>query len=358
MISRRLVPIAAVGVTALMIAAAVWAIVKSPGTIGEVGPYQPDTRTPGAAIQVTVQQGDSPQDIGERLETAAVIDSATQFRILVALLGYDRMLQSGDYEFGVATPAMEVIYRLRNGIVSSRLVTVIEGWRLEEIADAVAQQGVPRDEFLAAARSHDYAFDFVKDLDAGETLEGFLYPATYPIRAADKPRDIVQRMLQAFDDNVPAGIREAATEVGLSLRNVLTLAAIIEREAQVPEERPIMAQVFLRRLRLGMPLEADPTVQYGVVTPQSVAQYGYWKQELTQADLQSGSPYNTYRYYGLPPGPICNPGLSSIIAVVQPADTDYLYFVAKPDGSHAFARTLDEHIENVKKYGAGGGAAP
>ena len=351
MIGRRLIPIAAAGVTVIMIAAAVWAIVKSPGTIGDVGPYEPGAGTPGPAVEVTVQQGDSPQDIGERLEQAGVIDSEMQFRILVALLGYDRMLQAGDYEFGAGTPSLEVIYRLRSGIVSSRGVTVVEGWRLEEIADAVAQQGVPRDEFLAAAASHDYEFDFVKALDTGDTLEGFLYPATYPIRASDKPHDIVQKMLTAFSDNVPPGVRESAGEAGLTVRDVVTLAAIIEREAQVAEERPIMAQVFLKRLRLGIPLEADPTVQYAVATPQSVAQYGYWKKELTQADLQSNSPYNTYRYYGLPPGPISNPGLASIVAVVQPADTDYLYFVAKPDGSHAFARTLAEHIENVKKYG-------
>ena len=125
-----------------------------------------------------------------------------------------------------------------------------------------------------------------------------------------------------------------------------------EREAQVAEERPIIADVFLKRLRRGMPLEADPTVQYALGNdPASVTRHGYWKQELTEADLEVDSPYNTYRNTGLPPGPICNPGLDSIEAVVRPAQTNYLYFVARADGSHVFAETLEEHLRNIEQYG-------
>jgi UPF0755 protein len=133
---------------------------------------------------------------------------------------------------------------------------------------------------------------------------------------------------------------------------VLTLASIVEREAQVPDERPIIAGVFLKRLRRGMPLEADPTVQYALGNdPASVARYGYWKQDLTQTDLEVDSPYNTYRNTGLPQGPICNPGLDSIQGVIEPAETDYLYFVARADGSHVFAETLEEHLSNIEQYG-------
>jgi UPF0755 protein len=158
-------------------------------------------------------------------------------------------------------------------------------------------------------------------------------------------------MLQTFEDIVPPGVRESAADVGLTFHEALTLASVIEREAQVPEERPIMAQVFLSRLALGIPLEADPTVQFAVAEdPASVAEFGYWKAGLTNDDLLADSPYNTYQNGGLPPGPIANPGLESILAVMNPADTSYFYFVARPDGSHAFAETFEEHLQNVQEF--------
>jgi UPF0755 protein len=158
-------------------------------------------------------------------------------------------------------------------------------------------------------------------------------------------------MLQAFQDNLTPDIKPAAEGMGLTLHEVVTLASIIEREAVVPEERPVMAQVFLSRLRQGIPLEADPTVQYAIAEdPSVVKEFGYWKQELTRADLEYDSPYNTYANEGLPPGPICSPRLESMAAVAHPAATSYLYFVAKGDGSHAFASTLQEHLENIQRY--------
>ncbi len=347
----RLVLIAAFGASVLMTGLAIWQITRNSDSIPDVASYAPSDKPPGEPVEVTVDPNMSSQEIGNRLEDAGVIASATQFRVLVALLGYDRDLQAGDYEFDRGSAVLQVIYRMRSGAISTRSVTVIEGWRLGQIADAVAEQGIPKDEFLAAASAKDYGFDFLADLQRNQTLEGYLFPATYPIRRADTGRDVVAKMLNAFYQQVGADVRNAAKNAGLKLNDAVTLASIIEREARVPSERPIMAQVFLTRLRRGIPLEADPTVQYAVAQdPESVQQYGYWKQELTEADLQANSPYNTYRSRGLPPGPICSPGLDSILAVVKPADTNYLYFVAKPDGSHAFAATLAEHQRNVDKY--------
>lgn len=334
----------------VMTALAAWQISKSGGTVGDVASYQAAPTSTGRAVRVRVDPGENPADIGESLKADGVIASATQFEVLVALMGYDRVLQAGDYEFEANTPALTAVYRIRRGQVSPRSVTVIEGWRLEQIADALAEQGVARDEFLAVAKAGNYDFDFLSDVGKDESLEGYLFPAVYPVGSLDKPADIAKRMLEAFDQNVPVQLRQKAADEGLTLRQVLTLASIIEREAQKPEERPVMAQVFLSRLRLGMPLEADPTVQYAVADAASVELYGYWKRDLTRADLASDSPYNTYVVTGLPPGPICNPGLESIQAVVNPSDTNYLYFVAKPDGSHAFAETLEQHLENVRKY--------
>lgn len=346
----RYMPLAATAIAVMMTGLAVWQVAKSPGSVPDVAPYRPASATPGPAVLVRVESGESPEEIGQRLEDMGVIDSATQFEVLVALMGYDRILQSGDYEFDKNTPALQAVYRIRRGQVSSRSITVIEGWRLEEVADAVAEQGVSRDDFIAAARARGYGFDFLSDLGPAGSIEGYLFPAVYPIGSLQEPSDIVKGMLAAFEQNVPAEVAQKAGDAGLTLNEVVTIASIIEREAQAPDERPVMAQVFLSRLRLGMPLEADPTVQYAVADEKSVAQYGYWKRDLTRTDLEDPSPYNTYRWRGLPPGPICNPGLSSILAAVNPSDTNYLYFVAKPDGTHAFAETLDEHLENVRKY--------
>ena len=346
----RLLPIAAAGASLIMAALAVSQIVESPGAIDDVGEPAATPPADDRAIEVTIEAGANPRDIGKTLEDAGVIDSTTQFSILVALLGYDAQLQAGDYEFSPGTPELDAVYRIRRGIVTTRSVTVIEGWRLEEIADAVAAQGIPRDEFINRARALNFEFDFLEGLRSSTSLEGYLYPATYSIRRSDTADSVLQKMLEAFAAALSADAQSLAEESGLTLHEVVTIASIIEREAKVEEERPVMAQVFLRRLRQGIPLGADPTVQYAVADPESVEEYGWWKRELTLEDLENDSPYNTYARDGVPPGPIASPRISSITAVLKPAETNYLYFVAKPDGSHAFASTLEEHQQNIDLY--------
>jgi UPF0755 protein len=266
-------------------------------------------------------------------------------------MGFDGLLQAGDYEFPAGAPVLDVIYRIRNGLVSTKTVTVVEGWQLGEIADAVAAQGISREEFVAAANRTDYQYDFLAGVPAGLTLEGYLYPATYTIRSSDTADSVVRMMLDAFAANVPAGAADQAAAVGLTLHEAVTVASIIQREARVPEEKPVMAQVFQTRLQIGIPFEADPTVQYALAQdPGNLAEFGYWKAGLTLDDLEYDSPYNTYLNFGVPPGPISSPAADTILAVVQPAATDFLYFVAKPDGSHAFAATLEEHLANVALY--------
>jgi UPF0755 protein len=347
----RLLPIAATGVCLVLGGVAVWQIVQSPDSIEDVPPYDEPQPPSDSTVEVSVLAGQSPKDIGKDLEEGGAVESGEQFEILVSLLGYQGSLQAGEYEFVSMTPELDAVYRIRNGVLSARSVTVLEGWRLEEVADAFAAQGIPRDEFIAQARVRNFDFAFLDGLRGSDTLEGYLFPARYPIRKTDTATDAITALLQGFESNIPATVAEEAESQGLTLHEVVTLASIIEREAVVPEERPIMAQVFIRRLREGIPLGADPTVQYAVAEdPASVEQYGYWKQDLTRPDLEIDSPYNTYQEFGLPPGPISNPRLDSILAVVNPADTNYLYFVAKPDGSHAFASTLEEHQANVERY--------
>lgn len=347
----RPISLAATIAAVIFVVVAAWLMLDSGDSVDDVGPLHTRAGV-DERIAVTVEEGDSPQDIGETLKDAGVIDSATRFQVLVAFMGYDQLLQAGEYEFARGTPTLEAIYRMRRGEVSSKAVTVIEGWRLEEIADAAAAQRLPREEFIAAtADASRFEFDFLSDLPAGASVEGYLYPATYSVGTDETAVDLITDMLQAFQDNVPLGVRDSAGQVGLTFHEVVTLASIIEREAQVADERPIMAQVFLSRLELGIPLEADPTVQYAVAEdPASVAEFGYWKSGLTEEDLLVDSVYNTYVHTGLPPGPIANPRLESILAVLNPSDTNYLYFVAKPDGSHAFAETFEEHLQNVEEF--------
>lgn len=342
-----------------MTAAAVWTITGSGGLVDEI-PATPVATPPTpvpSPITVSVEEGASVEDIGDTLQEKDVIDSSIQFRVLVSFLGYEKMLQAGEYEFEPGTPVLDAVYRMRRGIVSPLFVTVVEGWRLEQIADVLDEEGViSREDFLdaAVAGNFDADFDFLRRLGPATPLEGYLFPATYFYGRDDTAEELIQQMLEATDENFTDELRNKALEAGLTMHGVLTLASIIEREARVPEERPVMAQVFITRLRRGIPLEADPTVQYAIATEDqdSAEEFGYWKAEFTAEDLEVDSPYNTYRFAGLPLGPIAAPRLDSITAVVEPADTNFLYFVATgdEDGSHVFAETLEEHLANVEEY--------
>jgi len=348
----RFLPVAGFVLALVLVGAAIWQIMETPGSvIGEPDLSPEVTAAPGPPVVVPINSGESPDDIGKKLEAAGVIESALHFRILVSLLGYEGLLQAGDYEFDQGISTLEAAQRIRHGRTGPLQATIPEGLRREEIAAILEQEGViAADAFLAAAVT-PYDFDFLGDLPPATSLEGYLFPATYSFRRNMAPEEVVRTFLEAFDQNFSLELRQEAQAKGLGIRDVVSLASVIEREAQLPEERPIMAQVFLKRLRTGIPLEADPTVQYALANdPASVAEHGYWKQGLTIADLGVDSPYNTYLNNGLPPGPIGNPGIDAIIAVIRPTETNYLYFVAKPDGSHAFAETLEEHQQNIELY--------
>jgi len=349
----RFVPLAGILLAVVMVGIGIWQITETPGSVlKEEPPTVLPTSTPGEPVLISIQAGQSAQEVGDKLEDEGVISSGLLFRVLAALEGYDQKLVAGDYELEKGMTTLEVIERIRRGQTAPLVVTIREGLRAEEIAELMERKKVVSAEDFLQAIEQWYEFSFLYSKPYWATLEGYLFPDTYFFRRNMTAEDIVKQILENFDQRFDADLRQEAAVAGLSLRTVLTLASIVEREAQVPEERPIIADVFLKRLRRGMPLEADPTVQYALGNdPASVAKYGYWKQELSQADLEVDSPYNTYRNVGLPPGPICNPGLASIQAVIRPAQTDYLYFVARADGSHVFAETLEEHLRNIEQYG-------
>jgi UPF0755 protein len=303
----------------------------------------------------TVAPGSTAADIGAELQARGLIRSALVFRFTADQAGVGSSLAAGDYELSRSMSMTEIIEVLAKGQVKRGLVaTIPEGWRTEQIADRLEATGVSsRDEFMRAVTTPALLPDVeVLGSPPPSSLEGYLFPETYEVPQKVPGTQAADLMVRMFNQRVGQQLR-SNTELNLSPHQLLTIASIVEREAQQASERPLIASVYLNRLARQLPLQADPTVQYAVATRdgRAAAAYGYWKRDLTQADLQVESPYNTYLHAGLPPAPICNPGEASIRAVLQPAQTDYLYFVAREDGSglHLFARTLDEHNANVAK---------
>ena len=345
--AERAVPALTLLGLAALLGVGIWLLSGTPGSLvnEEPPPLGPTPGSPDDAVLVRVEAGDGASEIGDKLEAAGVIQSARHFRVLAALMGLGHDLVPGDYEFERGETALSALRRISQGLTSSLVVTIPEGLRAAEVAQVLERRGVVSAQDFLNALSVTYVAPFLEG-EPGPGLEGFLFPATYSFSRGIAPQQVAQQMLDAFDQRYREQIAPLLGD--RSLREVVTLASIIEREARVPEERPVIASVFLNRLELGFPLAADPTVQYALGSdPASVQQFGYWKRELTSADLQVASAYNTYVNVGLPPGPIANPGLDSILAALEPAGTGYLFFVARPDGSHAFAETIEEHVQNI-----------
>jgi UPF0755 protein len=291
---------------------------------------------------VEIPQGESTIGIGRRLVAAGVIRDELTFRLAVRWHGRGRSLKAGEYRFTEAAAPAAVIDRLTRGDVYLVPLTFPEGLTAEEMSKLFEQTGIgTATAFLAATKSPD-AIESV-DPDA-DTLEGYLFPDTYHLpRTIDAPA-LVDRMVRRFRSVFDEDMQKRARATGLTVRQIMSLAALVEKETARGEERSLVAAVYHNRLRVGMPMQADPTVIY------ALKRAGRWNGNITKADLQFDSPYNTYRYPGLPPGPIVSPGKAAIEAAIAPADVDYLYFVSRNDGSHAFATTLPEHNRNVQKW--------
>jgi UPF0755 protein len=266
-------------------------------------------------------------------------------------------LAAGEYEFVRGVSTLDAVTRIRDGLTAARVVAVPEGMRLEEIGALLERRGVVSEsDFLAAVNALATSgtaidTDLLSSRPAAATLEGYAYPATYSFGRSVTANEVVLMMVNTLAERLTPELRAEARTQGLSVHEVLTLASIVEREVVLPEERPLIAAVYRNRLDIDMPLQADPTVQYAIAArPGNVVEYGYWKRFLSFQDLQFDSTYNTYTKRGLPPGPIANPGIESIIAVIRPASTNDLYFVARNDGSHAFSETFEQHQRYVEQY--------
>ena len=302
-----------------------------------------------AEVVLNIPPGSTTEQIADQLREAGVIRSTLAFRMRARQSGLDGSFQAGQHVLRRNMSVDEAIQALQKAEVQDRVLTLIEGWRREEIAAYLQTQSVLNaGEFLALTASARFERDFLGDLPAGASLEGYLFPDTYRIENETTTSEFVEGLLDQFSRKTGGVVGDGFRANGLGTYQAVTLAAIVEREAQVAAERPVIASVFYNRMRISMPLQADPTIQYALGYQDSEGRW--WKRALTYDDLKVASPYNTYTSAGLPPGPICNPGLASLQAVSAPATTDYYYFVAVGDGSHVFSRTLQEHNANVRKY--------
>lgn len=303
---------------------------------------------PEETIEFEVVEGETASQVVDRLHASGVLADPLLLRAFLRYRGLDVGIEAGRYRLSGTMTVRQLAEALQTATAPAARLTVIEGWRLEQIALALPPSGLAASPqaFLGAAHTRPEGYSFTSLLPEPPTLEGFLFPDTYQLSPDAQAEEIVRVMLDAFEHRVGPDLRQGFTERGLSLYQAVTLASIVEREAAVPDERPLIASVFLNRLAAGMNLDADPTVQYALgLQPDG----SWWKSPLTATDIQLDSAFNTYRYPGLPPTPISNPGLSSLEAVAFAAETPYFFFRAMCDGSgrHAFAVTFEQHLENA-----------
>jgi UPF0755 protein len=291
---------------------------------------------------VEIPQGSGSVAIAKRLADAGVVQDVNTFRLALWITGEGRRLQAGEYRFDQPVSARQVADKIARGDVYVRPITFPEGLTVKQMAAIYESKGFgPAKEFLDAAKNA--ALVSAIDPDAKD-LEGYLFPDTYKMPRRSTPEQLVARMVKSFMLALTPDLIDAAEARQLTVRQFVTLASIVEKETGNKDERPLVAAVYANRLRIGMALQCDPTVIY------ALDRLGRYTGNLTRDDLQFDSRYNTYRYPGLPPGPIASPGRASLEAAAHPADADYLYFVSRNDGTHAFASTLDEHNRNVQKY--------
>ncbi|MCG8592094.1 MAG: endolytic transglycosylase MltG [Proteobacteria bacterium] len=329
---KRALTLAAVGALSLLVLAGAAAL-QWQRALAAPTPESPET------VDFVVTPGASLGRVARELESAGLVRRAWALEWLARLRGVAGRLQTGEYELSAAWPADEVLERITSGRVKSYEVVIPEGLRASEITARLVEVGlVDGAAFERAVNDADWVAQLGLE---GSSLEGYLYPETYRLPRGLSAQAVAETMVDEFR-GAWAEVAPLAREQGRTMLEVVTLASIVEKETGVPEERPLIAAVFLNRLRRGMRLETDPSVIYGIAN---------FDGNLKKKHLRdSSNPYNTYRHGGLPPGPIASPGRDALRAVVEPAKTDYLYFVSRGDGTHKFSKTYREHVNAVNRY--------
>jgi UPF0755 protein len=296
------------------------------------------SQTGGPDQIVVVRQGTTLKEVADNLEKTGIISSKTLLLWWCRISGCGNNIKAGEYRLSSNMAPLSILETLTKGTVIARSVTIPEGFSLRQIAEELEKQGLAeKDQFLALATRPDmprkYGF-------SSPSLEGFLFPDTYHFSKGQPVAAIIDVMVKRFLEKMEPLTPDIHAS-GMDLEEIVTIASVVEKETGNEEERPVIASVFLNRLKRGMRLDSDPTVIYGIED---------FDGNLTKKDLAQSGPYNTYVIRGLPPGPIASPGEEAIRAVVFPAQTDYLYFVSKNDGSHQFSKTLREHNQAVNAF--------
>jgi len=310
---------------------------------GVYGLYRFELRAPGPAgatsVEFTIKPGQTVPQIVDSLKSAQLIRDRLVFTVYISLHGLRSHLQAGTYELRPTQPADQIANAIAGGKTASRRITVPEGYTVAQIKKLAGQIGIPSSDFAAAtAPAASYPQTFLASRPAGVGLEGYLFPDSYELTSTTTAHQLVSSMLDNFGRRVASVYQAPFAAENLTLHQGLTLASIVEREVNAAADRPVVAQIFLSRLRSGIALGSDVTVQY------AADQLG------VPFDINIDSSYNTRLHAGLPPGPSCNPGTGSLDAVANPAKTDYLYFLAGKDGKTHFAKTYAEHQRNIQLY--------
>lgn len=299
------------------------------------GQYEP------SGVFVEIPKGTTVRGIARLLEQNGVVRNRYAFELL-ARKHSGAHLQAGEYFFNHPVRATEVFNDIASGKVFTIAITVPEGYNTIQIAALLDQNGlVTRDAFLAATKDTTPIRDLAPN---APSVEGFLFPSTYQFPHHVTPQQVIAQMTGHFREEWNSILSSDPPPTHLTPQQIVTLASLVESETPKPSERPIVARVFINRMKIGLPMQCDPTVIYAMELA------GKYTPPLTGHDLAFDSPYNTYHHFGLPPGPIANPGEASLRAAIAPADVDYLYFVADTEGGHLFSKTLEEHNRNVTRY--------
>ncbi|HMF09317.1 MAG TPA: endolytic transglycosylase MltG [Thermoanaerobaculia bacterium] len=294
---------------------------------------------PGMEVTLLFAPGTSTAEIFRQLAEHGVVSDARLAEVYYRLYRAGTHLQAGEYRFSRPMPIDDAINRMARGEVVKYTVVVPEGLTAEETFQLFWKQGIGGPQAFEEALR---ATELLPGLTQGVSdLEGFLFPNTYVVTRSTSARQIIDRMVDEFRRSFTPEMRKEADALGLTPRQAVTLASIVEKESALPEEGPVIASVYLNRLKKGMRLQADPTVIY------ALKRDGVWMGTLHRTDYAYDSPYNTYLYGGLPPGPICNPGLKALRSALNPDQTDFLYFVADDSGGHTFSRTFEEHLHAI-----------
>ncbi|AZO95703.1 endolytic transglycosylase MltG [Halocella sp. SP3-1] len=289
-------------------------------------------------VSLRVKPGTTSRELGEILENLGLIRSKSFYNVVMALTGYDSKLKAGLYDIKPSYNMMEIISLLVEGRIATYKVTIPEGFSVEEIAERLAEVTLYNKETFLQKANLVFNKPYLQESTSNirYVLEGFLYPDTYVIPREYKPEQIFKLMLEEFERRWWDKLQDSSLASKYSPYEIMIIASLIEEEAKIKEEKPLVSAVIYNRLKKRMPLQIDASIQYSLPAR---------KERVLYSDLQVVSRYNTYRHYGLPPGPICSPGDDSIEAALKPAEKDYLFYFALEDGSHKFSRTYHKHIK-------------